>query len=87
VPDQRLTVLVATAAMLLAAGCGGGNEDTPGEKAAKASPTAPAKRRATSRSGERHECAHASATGPYFATKTSNERHLSGQPSGRADRL
>ena len=48
---------------------------------------APARRRATSRSGlqERHECPHATATGPYFATETSNERHSSGQPSGRAD--
>ena len=40
--DRRPTILAVTAALLLAAGCGGGDEDTPSEKAAKASPTATA---------------------------------------------
>jgi hypothetical protein len=41
VTDRRPTILAVTAALLLAAGCGG-DEDTPSEKAAKASPTATA---------------------------------------------
>ena len=39
--DRRPTILAVTVALLLAAGCGG-DEDTPSEKAAKASPTATA---------------------------------------------
>jgi pimeloyl-ACP methyl ester carboxylesterase len=65
VPDQRLTVLVVTAAMLLAAGCGGGNEDRPGEEAAKASPTAPAEsaiREVTARVDGRELTGHCSGT-------------------------
>src|SRR5688572_32608006 len=40
VTDRRPPILALTAALLLAAGCGGGQEDTPSEKAAKATPTA-----------------------------------------------
>jgi pimeloyl-ACP methyl ester carboxylesterase len=40
VTDRRPTILAVTAALLLAAGCGGGHEDSPSEKAAKATPTA-----------------------------------------------
>ena len=37
---RRPTILAVMAALLFAAGCGGGDEDTPSEKAAKATPTA-----------------------------------------------
>jgi pimeloyl-ACP methyl ester carboxylesterase len=40
VTDRRPTILAVTAALLLAGGCGGGDEDTPSEQAAKATPTA-----------------------------------------------
>jgi dienelactone hydrolase len=40
VTDRRPTILAVTAALFLAAGCGGGDEETPSEKAAKATPTA-----------------------------------------------
>jgi pimeloyl-ACP methyl ester carboxylesterase len=42
VTDRRPTILAVTAVLLLAAGCGAGDEDTPSETAAKASPTAAA---------------------------------------------
>ena len=37
---RRPTILAVIAALLFAAGCGGGDEDTASEKAAKATPTA-----------------------------------------------
>jgi pimeloyl-ACP methyl ester carboxylesterase len=40
VTDRRPPILAFTAALLLAAGCGGGNQDTPSGPAAKATPTA-----------------------------------------------
>jgi pimeloyl-ACP methyl ester carboxylesterase len=40
VTDRRPPILAVTAALLLAAGCGGANPDTPSEPAAKATPTA-----------------------------------------------